>query len=56
MSTDYIPAVDSSLFNRWFKGAYPVQKKRKKKEQYTGTRKGFKRMMKARGLAEGENK
>ena len=48
MSIDYIPYPDSALFNRWFKGAHPVQKKRKK-EQYTGTRKGFKRMKKARG-------
>lgn len=47
MSTDYLPYTDSALFNRWFKGAHLVQKKRKK-EQYTGTRKGFKRMMKAR--------
>lgn len=56
MSTDHIPYTDSALFNRWLKGAYPVQKKRNKKEQYTGTRKGFKRMKKARGQAEGENK
>lgn len=49
MSTDYIPYTDSVLFNRWFKGAYPVPKKRKKKnKQYTGTRKGFKRLKKAR--------
>ena len=48
MSTGYISYTDTALFNRWFKGAHPVQKKQKK-EQYTGTRKGFKRMMKARG-------
>ena len=56
MSTDNPNAYGHFNWLKLIDRREPKISERKLRAKYTGTRKGFKRMMKARGQAEGENK